>query len=265
MARGDSAATRHRHVARQVGELARAFNRMGGRPRRDRPDAPGPRRQRDPRAANADLRLASGAREPRRRRRGSPTRRFAHDARADESGSAVWSRSCSTFPGWSRAVAVRHRSVAIERRVRQRRARGGAPHAGGPGRRDRRRPRGRARRSTIPSASTRCSPTSSRARHAHSPRRCLWRAGAGSRRGTSSSWWSTKARDPRRPSASGCSSASTGPMRPRRGAASVAAQGSAWRSPVGSSSSTAATIRAERRVPQGCRMVVTLPRGATRA
>ena len=53
----------------EVGRLATAFNRMADRARRDRSASPGPRREREPRAAHAIDRAPGHPREPRRRGR----------------------------------------------------------------------------------------------------------------------------------------------------------------------------------------------------
>ena len=94
---------RHHVVARRGRRAGPRVQPDGRRARRDRPRAPRPRRQRVPRAAHADHRAAGRAREPRRRRRPTPTPRRSARCSPRSSGSAGWSSSCSTSPGSSRA------------------------------------------------------------------------------------------------------------------------------------------------------------------
>ena len=167
MARGDYSGRVRADTSDEVGELARAFNRMAAELATRRPPAARAGGQRQPRAAHAAGRALRRAREPRRRRR-RPTRSTSAGAGPGRADRPPWSPTCSTSPGWTRAW---HRcgSAAVAGRSPGRRG-GGRPRADRPrGAVRRRRPRRRSRsRPTRPGCAS-CSPTCSTTRSGTAP------------------------------------------------------------------------------------------------
>ena len=123
MARGDYS-RRVRATSRdEVGELARAFNRMAADLAAVDRAAPRAGRQRQPRAAHPAHRAAGHAGEPRGRRGRARPGHAAGGAGADRTAWADWSRSCSTCRarGRQRAAGPPGRRVApvLEAAVRR--------------------------------------------------------------------------------------------------------------------------------------------------
>ena len=91
----------------EVGELARAFNRMAERPRGGRPAAPRAGRQRQPRAAHAARRAAAPCSRTSSTASPSPTPRPCAPRSTRRERLGRWSATCSTCPGSTPAGAAR--------------------------------------------------------------------------------------------------------------------------------------------------------------
>ena len=259
--RGDGARrlqpARHRHLARRDRHARALVQPDGGRARRDRPRAPRPRRQRQPRAAHADHRAAGGAREPGRRRRAARSRDAAHDARpgrAARPARAAAARPVAARVGRraARPARVRGRADARARGPGDAAARGLGPPLG-----DRSSPRtssldGDAERlhqvvANLVENAVRHSPPDGEvavARACRRPTRCASRS-------------PTKARASPTPRRRACSNASTAPTAARssdHGGAGLGLAIARWIVDLHDGDVHVETVE-----PHGARMVVTLP------
>ncbi len=236
MARGDYDVRVSASSQDEVGRLGRGVQPDGRGPGRRRPRAPGPGRDRLPRAADPARRPGRAPGEPRRRRRARRPRRRSARCWPRRSDSAAWSPTCSTCrastPAWRRSCSRGSTSPLL---VEEARADVALP---GP-RRDVRRP-GRAGterdRPTAPgcaSSWSTCSTTPSGTARRRRPSRCR-PSPVGAER--------LVARGARR--GAGRARGRAGPglraLRHARRASPAAAPGSASRSPAGWPSCTAA-------------------------